>query len=596
MNGKVRRIFVEKKDDYAVSARDLFNDIRENLGIRNLKKLRIVNRYDISGITDSEYNSAKNTIFSEPPVDITYDEEIETGRNDRLFAIEYLPGQFDQRADSAAQCLQILTRKERPKVMTAKLIILSGEISDEEFEKIKNYCINPLELREASLDKPESLEVAYPEPENIKEVKAFINMDEAELASLMEVMGFAMSFEDLKFCQEYFKTSEKRNPTVTELRVIDTYWSDHCRHTTFNTSIEKIEIEKSKHTRAIEKALLKYMEARTFVYGESERDISLMDMAVMGMKEMRKKGLLDDMEVSDEINACSIVVKADIDGRQEEWLVMFKNETHNHPTEIEPFGGAATCLGGAIRDPLSGRSYVYGAMRVTGSADPRRSIEDTLPGKLPQRKITTEAAEGYSSYGNQVGVATGQIAEVYDEDFVAKRMEVGAVIGAAPKSNVIRKKPSEGDVIVLLGGRTGRDGCGGATSSSKEHTEESIQSCGAEVQKGNAPIERMIQRLFRDPRVSRMIKKCNDFGAGGVSVAIGELADGLFIDLDSVPKKYEGLDGTELAISESQERMAVLISSEDAKSFINHAAAENLEAVVVAKVTGDNRLRMQWRG
>lgn len=596
MNGKVRRIFVEKKDDYAVSARDLFNDIRENLGIKNLKKLRIVNRYDISGITDSEYNSAKNTIFSEPPVDITYDEKIEIGRNDRLFAIEYLPGQFDQRADSAAQCLQILTRKERPKVMTAKLIILSGEISDEEFEKIKNYCINPLELREASLDKPESLEVAYPEPENIKEVKAFINMDEAELANLMEAMGFAMSFEDLKFCREYFKTYEKRNPTVTELRVIDTYWSDHCRHTTFNTSIEKIEIEKSKYTRAIEKALTKYMEARTFVYGKSERDISLMDMAVMGMKEMRKKGLLDDLEVSDEINACSIVVKADIDGRQEDWLVMFKNETHNHPTEIEPFGGAATCLGGAIRDPLSGRSYVYGAMRVTGSADPRASIEATLPGKLPQRKITTGAAAGYSSYGNQIGIATGQVAEVYDEDFVAKRMEIGAVIGAAPKSNVIRKAPSEGDVIVLLGGRTGRDGCGGATGSSKEHTEESIQSCGAEVQKGNAPTERKIQRLFRDPRVSRIIKKCNDFGAGGVSVAIGELADGLFIDLDSVPKKYEGLDGTELAISESQERMAVLISPEDAESFINYAAAENLEAVIVAKVTGDNRLRMQWRG
>ncbi|HPW42102.1 MAG TPA: phosphoribosylformylglycinamidine synthase, partial [Bacillota bacterium] len=487
MNGNVRRIFVEKKDDYAVSAKDLFNDIRENLGIKSLTNLRIVNRYDISGITDSEYNSAKNTIFSEPPVDNSYDEKIIIDKNDRLFAIEYLPGQFDQRADSAAQCLQILTQKERPKVVTAKLIILSGEISDAEFEKIKNYCINPLELREASLEKPESLEAVYPEPGDIKEVKDFITMDEAGLARLMEVMGFAMSSEDLRFCQEYFKTSEKRNPTVTELRVIDTYWSDHCRHTTFNTLIEKIEIEKGKYTEAIEKALLRYMEARAFVYGESERDINLMDMAVMGMKEMRKKGLLDDLEVSDEINASSIIVNADIDGKQEEWLVMFKNETHNHPTEIEPFGGAATCLGGAIRDPLSGRSYVYGAMRVTGSADPRASIEETLPGKLPQRKITTGAAAGYSSYGNQIGLATGQVAEVYDEDFVAKRMEIGAVIGAAPKSNVIRKAPSEGDVIILLGGRTGRDGCGGATGSSKEHTEESIQSCGAEVQKGNAP-------------------------------------------------------------------------------------------------------------
>lgn len=596
MKDTVRRIFVEKKEDYAVSAKDLFNDIRENLGIKNLTKLRIIERYDISGITDSEYNSAKNTIFSEPPVDISYDDKIETDKYDRLFAIEYLPGQYDQRADSAAQCLQILTQKERPKVLTAKLIVLSGEISDMEFEKIKAYCINPLELREANLEKPESLEVVYSEPEDIKEVNTFISMDEVELSKLMELMGFAMNFADLKFCQEYFKESEKRNPTITELKVIDTYWSDHCRHTTFNTSIEKIGIEKSKYSIAIENALLRYMEARTFVYGESERDINLMDMAVIGMKEMRKKGLLKDLEVSDEINACSIIVNADVDGKQEEWLVMFKNETHNHPTEIEPFGGAATCLGGAIRDPLSGRSYVYGAMRVTGSADPRTSIEDTLPGKLPQRKITTGAAAGYSSYGNQIGIAAGQIAEVYHEDFVAKRMELGAVIGAAPKSNVVRKAPVEGDVIILLGGRTGRDGCGGATGSSKEHTEESIQSCGAEVQKGNAPTERKIQRLFRNQVVSRMIKKCNDFGAGGVSVAIGELAEGLFIDLDVVPKKYEGLDGTELAISESQERMAVLVAPENVESFINHAAAENLEAVVVAKVTGDNRLRMQWHG
>ncbi|MDD4503432.1 MAG: phosphoribosylformylglycinamidine synthase, partial [Clostridiaceae bacterium] len=506
------------------------------------------------------------------------------------------PGQYDQRADSAAQCLQILTQKERPLVVTAKLIVLSGKISDSEFKKIKNYCINPLETREASLAKPETLEFPQMAPDNVKEVEAFMQMDDEKLAKLMEEMGFAMNFEDLKFCQEYFKTTEKRNPTITELRVIDTYWSDHCRHTTFHTSIEKIEIEKGKYGVAVEKALSRYLEARDYVYKGSKRDINLMDLAVIGMKELKKKGLLNDLEVSDEINACSIIVNADIDGKQEEWLVMFKNETHNHPTEIEPFGGAATCLGGAIRDPLSGRSYVYGAMRVTGSADPRTSIEATLPGKLPQRKITTGAAAGYSSYGNQIGLATGQVAEVYDEDFVAKRMEVGAVIGAVPKSSVVRKDSMEGDLIVLLGGRTGRDGCGGATGSSKEHTEESIQSCGAEVQKGNAPTERKIQRLFRNPKVSRLIKKCNDFGAGGISVAIGELADGLFIDLDIVPKKYEGLDGTELAISESQERMAVLVDATDAERLIDYAAVENLEAVIAARVTGDNRLRMQWRG
>ena len=592
----VKRVYVEKKIDYAVSAKDLFNDIRENLGIDKLTNLRIINRYDISGITDSEYKSAKNTIFSEPTVDNSFDENIKIDKSDRLFAMEYLPGQYDQRADSAAQCLQILTQKERPEVKTAKLIILSGEISDNEFEKIKNYCINPLEIREASLEKPETLEFPKVAPGNVLEVEAFIQMGDEELAKLMEKMGFAMNFEDLKFCHKYFKGTEKRNPTITELRVIDTYWSDHCRHTTFHTTIESIEIEKGKYTKAIEAALKRYFRARAYVYEESIRDISLMDMAVIGMKELKKKGLLNDLEVSDEINACSITVNAEIDGKQEEWLVMFKNETHNHPTEIEPFGGAATCLGGAIRDPLSGRSYVYGAMRVTGSADPRTCVEATLPGKLPQRKITTGAAAGYSSYGNQIGLATGQVAEIYDEDFVAKRMEIGAVIGAAPKSSVVRKTPVEGDVIILLGGRTGRDGCGGATGSSKEHTEESIQSCGAEVQKGNPPTERKIQRLFRNPQVSKLIKKCNDFGAGGISVAIGELADGLFIDLDIVPKKYEGLDGTELAISESQERMAVLAAAEDAEKLISHAEAENLEAVVAAKVTGDNRLRMQWRG
>ncbi|HWR60554.1 MAG TPA: phosphoribosylformylglycinamidine synthase, partial [Clostridia bacterium] len=584
------------KTDYAVSAKELFNDIRDNLGIKNLTNLRIINRYDISGITDSEYRSARNTIFSEPTVDNSYDEKIETEKSERIFAMEYLPGQYDQRADSAAQCLQILTQKERPVVRTAKLIVLSGNISDSEFERIKSYCINPLESREAALGKPGSLDFPAAAPAAVPEVKGFIGMSDEELDGLMERMGFAMNFEDLKFCREYFGNTEKRNPTVTELRVIDTYWSDHCRHTTFQTAIESIDIEKGRYTGAIEAALEGYLDARACVYKTPERDINLMDMAVIGMKELKRKGLLPDLEESDEINACSITVNADIDGKQEEWLVMFKNETHNHPTEIEPFGGAATCLGGAIRDPLSGRAYVYGAMRVTGSADPRTSIEATLPGKLPQRKITTGAAAGYSSYGNQIGLATGQVSEVYDESFVAKRMEIGAVIGAAPRSNVVRTAPEVGDVIVLLGGRTGRDGCGGATGSSKEHNEESIQSCGAEVQKGNAPTERKIQRLFRKPAVSRLIKKCNDFGAGGISVAIGELADGLYIDLDVVPKKYEGLDGTELAISESQERMAVLVAPGDAERLIEHAAAENLEAVAVARVTGDSRLRMQWRG
>lgn len=601
MNGvklvnKVKRIFVEKKAGYDISAKELFIDIKDNLGIKSLTRLRIINRYDISGITDNEYSSARNTIFSEPTVDNSYDETMETDKNERVFAMEYLPGQYDQRADSAAQCLQILTQKERPQVKTAKLIVLSGDISDSEFEKIKSYCINPLESREAALEKPESLDFQAAAPASVPEVDGFIRMDDAALLGLMERMGFAMNFEDLKFCREYFSNTEKRNPTVTELKVIDTYWSDHCRHTTFQTTIESIEIEKGEYTGAIAEALKGYHEARACVYKSAERDINLMDMAVIGMKELKRKGKLNDLEESDEINACSIIVKADIDGKQEDWLVMFKNETHNHPTEIEPFGGAATCLGGAIRDPLSGRSYVYGAMRVTGSADPRTGIEATLPGKLPQRKITTGAAAGYSSYGNQIGLATGQVSEVYDEDFVAKRMEIGAVIGAAPRSNVIRKAPAEGDVIILLGGRTGRDGCGGATGSSKEHTEESIQSCGAEVQKGNAPTERKIQRLFRDPAVSRLIKKCNDFGAGGISVAIGELADGLDIDLDIVPKKYEGLDGTELAISESQERMAVLVAPEDADKLIAHAAEENLEAVAAAWVTGGRRLRMKWQG
>jgi len=596
MNSDVRRIYVEKKKGFDVDAQSLFHDLKENLGIKGLEGLRTLNRYDISGITDEEYAQARNSIFSEPPVDQVYDESLEIGPGERVFAMEYLPGQYDQRADSAAQCVQILTQKERPRILSAKVIILRGDISDAEFAKIKAYCINPVESREASLDKPQTLEMETEAPPDVEVLDGFIDKTDEELQSFMDKTGLAMSFEDLKFCQAYFRETEKRNPTVTEIKAVDTYWSDHCRHTTFFTRIEEVNIEKGAYTGPVETAYEEYLASRNYVYGAIAKDICLMDIAVMGMKELKKRGLLKDLDESDEINACSIVVNVDVDGVTEEWLVMFKNETHNHPTEIEPFGGAATCLGGAIRDPLSGRSYVYQAMRVTGSGDPRAKVEDTLPGKLPQRKITTGAAAGYSSYGNQIGLATGQVAEIYDEGFVAKRMEIGAVIGAAPKKNVVREKPVEGDVVILLGGRTGRDGCGGATGSSKEHTEESIFTCGAEVQKGNPPEERKIQRLFRNPRVSTMIKKCNDFGAGGVSVAIGELTDGLEINLDVIPKKYEGLDGTELAISESQERMAVVVARENAEAFMDLAREENLEATVVAKVTSDRRLKMFWRG
>jgi len=592
----VKRIFVEKKPGYDIEAKSMYRDLKENLGIKGLEKVRIVNRYDIQGITDEEYQKSRKTIFSEPPVDYVYDEKLDIPSQSRVIAVEYLPGQYDQRADSAAQCIQILTCGERPIVKAAKIILLEGNISDSEYKRIKSYCINPVESQEASLDKPDTLEMNVQVPEEVETISEFIDMDESQLDQFMDKMGFAMSKEDLKFCQSYFKEKEKRNPTVTELRVIDTYWSDHCRHTTFLTNIENIAINEGKYSRPIKEAYDMYLESRKYVHGEKNKNICLMDIATIAAKELYKKGMMKDLDVSDENNACSIVVNVDVDGKEEEWLVMFKNETHNHPTEIEPFGGAATCLGGAIRDPLSGRSYVYQAMRVTGSGDPRTSIENTLSGKLPQRKITTGAAAGYSSYGNQVGLATGQVAEVYDEGFVAKRMEIGAVIGAAPKRNVVREKPEEGDVIILVGGRTGRDGCGGATGSSKEHTEESLFTCGAEVQKGDPPTERKIQRLFRNPKVSRMIKKCNDFGAGGVSVAIGELADGLEINLDAVPQKYEGLDGTELAISESQERMAVVVSPEDAEDFIMAAEDENLEATKVAYVTGEGRLRMTWNG
>ena len=593
----VKRIYVEKKPGYDIDAQGLYTDLIENLGILGLQGLRVINRYDISGITDEEYAKSRPIIFAEPPLDLVYDEELDIPAQDRVFAMEYLPGQYDQRADSAAQCVQILTQKERPAIASAKLIVLKGEISEDDFQRIKEYCINPVESREAALEKPESLEFEAVIPPDVEILDRFMEKSPAELREFFKETGLAMSYEDLAFCQTYFRDTEKRNPTITEIRVIDTYWSDHCRHTTFNTKIEEVSFSEGEFSFPINTAYQEYLTSRDYVYGENSahRDVCLMDIAVLGMKELKKQGKLPDLDLSDEINACSIVVNADINGQTEEWLVMFKNETHNHPTEIEPFGGAATCLGGAIRDPLSGRTYVYQAMRVTGSGDPRARLEDTLPGKLPQRKITTGAAAGYSSYGNQIGLATGQVTEVYDEGFVAKRMEIGAVIAAAPRENVVREAPQAGDVVVLVGGRTGRDGCGGATGSSKEHTTESLLTCGAEVQKGNPPTERKIQRLFRNPKVSTLIKRCNDFGAGGVSVAIGELTDGLEINLDAVPKKYEGLDGTELAISESQERMAVVIRAEDFETFADYAHQENLEATLVAKVSSNPRLIMHWR-
>ena len=592
----VKRIFVEKKKGFDIEARHLLSDLKALLGLQALVSLRIAHRYDIAGVSDDVYEKSRNTIFSEPPIDHVYDEVLAMREDEQAFAMEYLPGQYDQRADSAAQCVQILTQKEMPEIRTAKVIILSGDISHIELTMIKNYCINPVDSREADLHKPNSLHLETFAPADVAILAGFISMDENSLTKLMQDLGLAMNFEDLKFCQIYFRDTENRNPTITEIKVIDTYWSDHCRHTTFLTSIEDVIIEKGKYAVVIADTYQEYLKSRANVYGVAEKEICLMDIALIGMKELRNKGLLNDLEVSEEINACSIIVNADIDGENQEWLVMFKNETHNHPTEIEPFGGAATCLGGAIRDPLSGRAYVYQAMRVTGSGDPRTKIADTLPGKLPQRKISTGAAAGYSSYGNQIGLATGQVTEIYHPGYVAKRMEIGAVIAATPRKNVLREDPSPGDVIILLGGKTGRDGCGGATGSSKEHTEESIFSCGAEVQKGNPPTERKIQRLFRNPEVSTLIKKCNDFGAGGVSVAIGELADGLKINLDVIPKKYDGLDGTELAISESQERMAVVVEKENVTKFIAYAAEENLEAVEAATVTNDNRLMIFWKG
>lgn len=591
----IKRIYVEKKPGFDVEAQGVFTDIKENLQIAGLTGLRIVNRYDVANLTDEEYQKARGLIFSEPPVDFAYDETLEIAEGDKVFAVEFLPGQYDQRADSTAQCIQILTEKDRPEVKTCKIYILQGEISDADFARIKDYCINPVEAHEAKMEKPENLDFHAEVPQDVKTVSGFIKMDGAALSAFAAHMGFAMDLDDLKFCQNYFAKEEGRDPSVTELRVIDTYWSDHCRHTTFSTVIEDVTFEEGIYKNQIEKTYQNYLDTRKALYVGKNKTICLMDIAVIAAKALKKAGKLDNLDESEEINACSIEVDVDVDGKTEKWLVMFKNETHNHPTEIEPFGGAATCLGGAIRDPLSGRSYVYQAMRVTGCADVRKPVAETMAGKLPQRKIGQTAAAGYSSYGNQIGLATGQVVEIYDEGYVAKHMEIGAVIGAAPKCNVVRERPAKGDVIILLGGDTGRDGCGGATGSSKAHTDSSIETCTAEVQKGNPLTERKIQRLFRSGEVTTLVKRCNDFGAGGVCVAIGELADGLSVDLDKVPKKYEGLDGTELAISESQERMAVVVDAGNVEKFIAFAHDENLKATPVAVVTDDDRLTMTWR-
>ncbi len=592
----VTRVFVEKKQGFNIEAQQLLADLKGNLGVQGLEEVRILNRYDVSGLSPEQFEAAARTILSEPNMDAVYGEDFSLPGEYRVFATEYLPGQYDQRADSAAQCVQLLTQGERPAVATAKVIGLKGQVTEEDFEKVKHYLINPVESREASQEKPATLEMQVQVPPDVARVTGFIQWDQAQMKEYFDSMGFAMTLSDLEFCRDYFRDQEHRDPTVTELRVIDTYWSDHCRHTTFLTRLNKIDVEQGALSEAVEKALKDYLSLREELYQGKDKPVSLMDMATIGGKYLRKKGLVPDLDESEEINACSIEAPVTIDGKTETWLIQFKNETHNHPTEIEPFGGAATCLGGAIRDPLSGRAYVYQAMRVTGSGDPTVPFEKTLHGKLPSRKITTGAAAGYSSYGNQIGLATGQVTELYDPGYVAKRMEIGAVIGASPKANVRREAPVPGDVIVLLGGATGRDGIGGATGSSKAHTEKSVEVCGAEVQKGNPPTERKLQRLFRDPSVSTLIKRCNDFGAGGVCVAIGELAPGLRIDLNQVPKKYEGLDGTELAISESQERMAVVLAPQDVELFQKRAREENLDATVVAVVTEEPRLRMEWRG
>ena len=588
----VYRVYVEKKEALANEARALLEDLRAFLGIESLTGLRLFNRYDLEGISRDLFDYTVKTVLSEPQLDIVTDT---LPQSDAVFAVEYLPGQYDQRADSAAQCVQILSQGERPLVRTARVYALEGKLTDAEIAAIKQYVINPVESREASLELPETLRMEYDIPTTVRTVEGFTAMDSAALDALRDELGLAMDLDDLTFLQRYFRDDERREPTITEIRVVDTYWSDHCRHTTFSTHIDNVEIDDP----VIQAAYERYLAARVEVYGEekaAKRPQTLMDIATIGAKTLKKRGLLPELDESEEINACSIHVTATVDGEAQDWLLMFKNETHNHPTEIEPFGGAATCIGGCIRDPLSGRAYVHQAMRVTGAGDPRVALDKTLPGKLPQRKLCQTAAAGYSSYGNQIGLATGHVAEIYHEGYIAKRLECGAVVAAAPAYNVRRECPAPGDVVILLGGRTGRDGIGGATGSSKSHNLKSLATMASEVQKGNAPEERKIQRLFRNGDVTRLIKRCNDFGAGGVSVAIGELADGLRIDLDAVRKKYDGLDGTELAISESQERMAVVVAAEDADAFIRAAKAENLEAYQVAVVTEDARMVMEWNG
>ena len=595
--GSVRRVFVEKKADYAVAAKELRHEIRRYLGIMDVTGVRVLIRYDVENISDDTFEKACSGVFAEPPVDILYREEYPVSEGDRSFSVEFLPGQFDQRADSAEQCIRFIKEDESPVIRTATTYVIEGDISDNEFEAIRNHCINPVDSREAADEKPETLVTTFDEPADILVFGGFSEMQEDELKKLYDSLGLAMTFKDFQHIQRYYRGEEHRNPTMTEIRVLDTYWSDHCRHTTFSTELKDVQFDDGYYRKPIEDTYREYLKDHSEIFaGREDKFVCLMDLALMAMRRLKREGKLDDQEESDEINACSIVVPIKVDGVEEEWLINFKNETHNHPTEIEPFGGAATCLGGAIRDPLSGRTYVYQAMRVTGAADPTVSVKDTLKGKLPQKKLVREAAHGYSSYGNQIGLATGLVKEIYHPDYVAKRMEIGAVLGAAPRRAVIRENSDPGDIIILLGGRTGRDGCGGATGSSKVHTEESIETCGAEVQKGNPPTERKIQRLFRREEVSRLIKKCNDFGAGGVSVAIGELADGLRVELDKVPKKYAGLDGTEIAISESQERMAVVVDPKDVDEFMSYAKEENLEATKVAVVTEEPRLVLIWRG
>ena len=593
----VRRVYVEKKPAYAVQAKELKHEISSYLGIKSATNVRVLIRYDVENISDEVFEKACRTVFAEPPVDDLYLEKFEAAEGAKIFSVEYLPGQFDQRADSAVQCVQFLDGDAQPIIRSATTYVIEGNVTDEEFDAIKHHCINPVDSRETGLEKPETLVTVFPEPEDVKIFDGFKDMPEADLKALYDSLNLAMTFKDFQHIQNYFKNEEKRDPSMTEIRVLDTYWSDHCRHTTFSTELTDVKFDEGDYKEPIVKTYEKYLADREVLYkGRDDKFVCLMDLALMAMKKLKSEGKLADQEESDEINACSIVVPVDVDGKEEEWLINFKNETHNHPTEIEPFGGAATCLGGAIRDPLSGRTYVYQAMRVTGAADPTVSVKETLKGKLPQKKLVRSAAHGYSSYGNQIGLATGYVKEIYHPDYVAKRMEIGAVMGAAPRRAVIRENSDPGDIIILLGGRTGRDGIGGAPGSSKVHTEASIEVCGAEVQKGNAPTERKIQRMFRREEVSYIIKKCNDFGAGGVSVAIGELADGLRVDLDKVPKKYAGLDGTEIAISESQERMAVVVDPKDVDKFLGFANEENLEAIPVAVVTEEPRLVLTWRG